>query len=97
MNSRILIVDDEKDICFLISEIIQDEKYITKSALNSNEALNIFNTFKPDLVILDVWLGNSELDGIELLKEFKKISPTIPIIIIISSWSTTYFYYAYIT
>ena len=73
MNSKILIVDDEKDICFLISEIIQDEKYQTKSALNSKEALNKFNTFKPDLVILDVWLGNSELDGIEILKEFKKI------------------------
>ena len=82
MNSKILIVDDEKDICFLISEIIQDEKLITESALNSNEALNKFNIFKPDLIILDVWLGNSELDGIELLKEFKQTNPTIPVIII---------------
>ena len=82
MNPKILIVDDEKDICFLISEIIQEEKYITQSVLNSNEALYKFNTFKPDLVILDVWLGNSELDGIEMLKEFKRINPTIPVIII---------------
>ena len=82
MNSKILIIDDEKDICFLLSEILQDEKFITESAYNSTEALNKYNFFKPDLIILDVWLGNSELDGIELLKEFKKIKPDIPIIII---------------
>ena len=45
INSKILIIDDEKDICFLISEIIQDEKFITDSALNSTEALNKFNKF----------------------------------------------------
>ena len=82
MNSKILIVDDEKDICFLISEILHDEKFITESALNSEEAINKFETFEPDLIILDVWLGNSKFDGIELLKKFKKLNPTIPIIII---------------
>ena len=82
MKSKVLIVDDEKDICFLISELLKDENYITASANNSNEALKEFSTFNPDLIILDVWLGNSELDGIELLKEFKKFNPFIPIIII---------------
>ena len=82
MKSKILIIDDEKDICFLISEILLDEKYITDSALNSKTALEKFEIFNPDLIILDVWLGNSELDGIELLKEFKKLNPLIPIIII---------------
>ena len=47
MSSKVLIIDDEKDICFLISEIIQDEKYITESALNSSEALYQFKVFKP--------------------------------------------------
>jgi len=79
---KILIIDDEKDICFLISEILVDEKYITEYATNSNIALNKFTTFKPDLIILDVWLGNSDLDGIELLKKFKELNPLIPIIII---------------
>ncbi len=79
---KILIIDDEKDICFLISEILKDEKYITTSALNSDDALNKFNENKPDLVILDVWLSNSRLDGIELLQEFKKLDNKIPIIII---------------
>ncbi len=79
--NKILIIDDEKDICFLISEILKDEKYLTDKALNSDEALKKFND-KPDLVILDVWLSNSKLDGIELLKEFKRIDNKIPVIII---------------
>ena len=82
MKSKVLIVDDEKDICFLISEILNDENYITSSAYNSKQALEEFNLFNPDLIILDVWLGNSDLDGIELLKEFKKFNPSIPIIIV---------------
>ena len=79
---KVLIIDDEKDICFLISEILKDEKYLTDLALNSNEAITSFNKFNPDLVILDVWLSNSKLDGIELLKEFKKLKNNVPIIII---------------
>ena len=79
---KVLIIDDEKDICFLISEILKDEKYLTYSALNSNEAMSNFNKYNPDLVILDVWLSNSKLDGIELLKEFKKIKNSVPVIII---------------
>ena len=82
MKSKVLIVDDEKDICFLISEILIEENYITTSANNSKEALFQFSKFNPDLIILDVWLGNSNLDGIQLLKEFKKSNPFIPIIII---------------
>ncbi len=79
---KVLIIDDEKDICFLISEILKDENYNTSIALNSDEAISKFNEIKPDLVILDVWLSNSKLDGIEILKEFKSINSSIPIIII---------------
>ena len=62
---KVLIIDDERDICFLISEILKDENYNTSIALNSDEAISKFNEIKPDLVILDVWLSNSKLDGIE--------------------------------
>ena len=79
---KILIIDDEKDICFLISEILKDEKYITYSAQNSNDAISFFNKYNPDLVILDVWLSNSKLDGIEILKEFTNINKNVPVIII---------------
>ena len=79
---KVLIIDDEKDICFLISEILKDENYLTYSATNSNEAISYFDKYNPDLVILDVWLSNSKLDGIEILKKFKKIKNNIPVIII---------------
>ncbi len=79
---KVLIIDDEKDICFLISEILKDENYNTSIALNSDEAISKFKEIKPDLVILDVWLSKSKLDGIEILKEFKSINSNIPIIII---------------
>ena len=82
MNSKVLIIDDEKDICFLISEILNDENFKTVSASNSTDALDKYDKFNPDLIILDVWLGNSDLDGIELLKEFKKLQPKTPVIII---------------
>ena len=82
MSSKVLIIDDEKDICFLISEILNDENFKAISASNSSEALEKYNKFNPDLIILDVWLGNSDLDGIELLKEFKKLQPKTPVIII---------------
>ncbi|MDC0216620.1 sigma-54 dependent transcriptional regulator [Pelagibacteraceae bacterium] len=79
---KVLIIDDEKDICFLISEILKDEKYTTFTAQNSDEAISNFYKNKPDLIILDVWLSNSKLDGIEILKEFKNINKNIPVIII---------------
>ena len=80
--SRVLIIDDENDICFLISEILNDESFTCVSAQDSTQALTQFNKFNPDLIILDVWLGNSEFDGIELLSKFKDLNPIIPIIII---------------
>jgi len=80
--SKVLIVDDENDICFLISEFLTDESFICQTANDSSEALIKFSKFNPDLIILDVWLGKSELDGIQLLSKFKDLNPLIPIIII---------------
>jgi len=79
---RTLIIDDENDICFLISEILNDEEFLCETANDSNQALNKFNNFNPELIILDIWLGKSELDGIQLLKKFKDLNPFVPIIII---------------
>ena len=79
---RTLIIDDESDICFLIAEILNDENFICETANDSNIAINKFNDFNPELIILDVWLGKSELDGIQLLKIFKDLNPLVPIIII---------------
>ena len=80
--SKVLIIDDESDICFLISEILNDESFICETANNSTDALDKYNKINPDLIILDVWLGNSELDGIELLLKFKSLNSLVPIVII---------------
>ena len=82
MKKKVLIIDDEKDICFLISEILKDENYLTTNSNKSNDAIEKFHDINPDLIILDVWLDGSELDGIKLLKYFKNVNSNIPIIMI---------------
>tara|TARA_Y100000748_G_C15500300_1_gene489765 strand:+ start:849 stop:2183 length:1335 start_codon:yes stop_codon:yes gene_type:complete len=79
---RILIVDDEKDISNNIKAILSDENYLTDTAENSDEALESIKKNNFNLIILDVWLNNSPLDGIELLKTIKTTHRNIPIIII---------------
>ena len=80
-NKKILIVDDQIDIVNNIKAILLDENYNVSTAYNSDEALNLFSINSYDLVILDVWLDNSELDGIELLNKFRQLNST-PVIII---------------
>lgn len=80
---RILIVDDEKDIRFLLSEILTDEGYALAEAPHSEAAFaEITKNGVPDLVILDIWLENSEKDGMEILAELKKMSRTLPVLMI---------------
>ena len=82
MAREILIVDDEADIRMLITGILADEGYETREASNSTETLDEIRKRRPDLVILDVWLQNSELDGIEVLTKLKRVDPTLPVVII---------------
>ncbi len=78
----ILIVDDEKDIRQLISDILKDEGYSTRLAANSDQAYGAINEEAPDLVILDIWLKESQHDGIDILKNVRRNNPDIPIVII---------------
>ncbi|MGA1614194.1 MAG: sigma-54-dependent transcriptional regulator, partial [Lutimaribacter sp.] len=80
--SDILIVDDERDIRELISDILQDEGYSTALAGNSDEAMETINQDPPALMVLDIWLKDSRMDGIDILKTVKRDNPDIPIIII---------------
>ncbi len=82
MALDILIVDDEADIRDLISGILQDEGYATRVAANSDEALREFAERRPSLIVLDIWLANSAMDGLELLDEIKRRQPMVPVIII---------------
>jgi two-component system nitrogen regulation response regulator NtrX len=79
---NILIVDDEKDIRQLISDILKDEGYSTRLAANSTECINEINSFPPDLLILDIWLKDSHMDGIDILKVAQRDNPEIPVVII---------------
>lgn len=82
MISDILIVDDEADIRELVSGILEDEGYSTRLAKNSDEALSAVEERKPHLVILDIWLQGSRMDGLEVLNQMKKRHPDLPIVII---------------
>lgn len=80
--SDILIVDDERDIRELVSDILEDEGFATRLAANSDECMNAINTEPPALMILDIWLKDSRMDGIDILKAVKRDNPGIPIVII---------------
>ncbi|SFI72000.1 sigma-54-dependent transcriptional regulator [Celeribacter neptunius] len=80
--SDILIVDDERDIRELIGDILQDEGFETRLASNSDECLKEIAADVPALMILDIWLKDSDMDGIDILKHVKREHPEVPIIII---------------
>jgi two-component system nitrogen regulation response regulator NtrX len=80
--SDILIVDDERDIRELISDILEDEGYATRLAGNSDDAMAAVNTEPPALMILDIWLKDSKMDGIDILKSVKRDNPDVPVVII---------------
>ena len=67
--SDILIVDDERDIRELISEILIDEGYTTRLAGTSEDAIREVTSQPPGLMILDIWLKDSDMDGIDILKK----------------------------
>jgi len=78
----ILITDDERDIRELISDILKDEGYTTRLAGNSDQCMAEIAKEPPALMILDIWLKDSRMDGIDILKTVKREHPDIPIVII---------------
>lgn len=82
MAHDILIVDDEADIRQLISDILGDEGYRTRMAANSDEALDSIATRLPHLVIQDIWLQGSRLDGLQILDRVKHDHPNLPVVMI---------------
>ncbi|MGR3499841.1 MAG: nitrogen assimilation response regulator NtrX [Limimaricola soesokkakensis] len=78
----ILITDDERDIRELISDILRDEGYSTRLAGTSDECMSAIEDEVPALMILDIWLKDSRMDGIDILKAVKRDHPGVPIVII---------------
>ncbi len=82
MTYSILVIDDEADIRNLISDVLQDEEYETRVASGDLEALSKLDDKVPTVVILDIWLQGSELDGLGILEIIKKKYPYVPVIMI---------------
>ena len=82
MAAEILIVDDEADIRDLVAGILQDEGYGTRTARNSDDALSVIATRRPNLVFLDIWLQGSKLDGLQFLDTVKQEQPDLPVVMI---------------
>ncbi len=82
MSLDILVVDDEQDIRELVAGVLQDEGYETRAAADSDSALEAISMRRPSLVLLDVWLQGSRLDGLDLLDEIKRRDPSIPVLVI---------------
>ena len=82
MADDILIVDDEKDIRSLLSMTLEDEGYATLQVANADEARTALLAQPPKLAILDIWMRDSDMDGIELLEWVKSIYPSLPVLMI---------------
>jgi two-component system nitrogen regulation response regulator NtrX len=81
MALDILVVDDEHDIRELVSGVLTDEGYECRTAGDSTRALELVDERRPSLVLLDVWLHGSPMDGLELLDAIKAREPALPVII----------------
>ena len=82
MALEVLVVDDEADIRELVSGVLEDEGYSVRSAADSTAALDAIDDRRPSLVLLDVWLQGSKLDGLQLLEQIKQRDPSLPILMI---------------
>src|ERR1041385_3110290 len=78
----ILIVDDEQDIRDLVAGILRDAGYGHRAAADSDGALNAVRARRPQLVVLDIWLQGSRLDGIQVLDLMKRDFPDLPVVMI---------------
>jgi two-component system nitrogen regulation response regulator NtrX len=82
MAHEILIVDDEPDIRLLIDGTLRDEGYETRQAADSDTTLAAFRARRPALVVLDVWLQGSRLDGLAVLQTLQREEPQVPVVMI---------------
>lgn len=82
MASDILVVDDEEDIRELVAGILEDEGYVVRTAKDADDALAAIEQRRPQLVLLDIWLEGSRLDGLALLDVIKDLHPNLPVVMI---------------
>ena len=81
-ESKILIVDDEIDICKQLVGVLADKGYSSDYVLTSEKAINLVKKEKISLILLDIWLNNSKFDGFQALEKILQLNNSIPIIMI---------------
>ena len=81
INNKILIVDDEPDICDLVSDILSDNGYSVKRAFSKDEAIKVMENSGISLVITDIWMNDNEKEGFELLEWCKAYNALTPVLI----------------
>jgi len=80
MPQDILIVDDEADIRTLVAGILEDEGYQPRESGGDVQTLEMIETRRPNLVLLDIWLQGSQMDGLQILSSIKKRHPSLPVV-----------------
>jgi len=78
--SRILITDDEEEICKTLAEYLEDKGYEVFQATNGQDALRLLKEVRPHLMLLDIRMP--EYDGIEILRKVRKIDNQVGVIMI---------------
>lgn len=81
-NLEIMIIDDELEICRLVADILQDEGYKVRTASTSLAALSSLAERCPALLLLDIWLEGSEIDGLGILEIVRRKYPELPVVMI---------------
>ena len=79
-NSKILLIDDDETITDIFGEFFAEKGFLVQKASNGNDALNIFQSFKPDIIISDIMMPG--MDGLTLQEKFRDLKPEQKIILI---------------
>ncbi len=82
MHKEILVIDDNPDIRFLVSNILKDQNFTVRTAANYDQAVFEINKKLPDLAIIDIKLDKPDKDGIDLLKLVTQKNKSTPVIMI---------------
>ena len=82
IDGKILIIDDEIDICEQISGLLKDRGFVAEYCISSEQGIKKFKNSTYSLVILDIWLNDSKFDGFQALEQIKELNETVPVIMI---------------